>query len=86
MKVKPFPQRVWPLGRTLLFQAIQEKKFHSFIVRDGLTRGGVRLIDVGSAIRYLRRLSDNARSQEQPQHKPALARAVPPFFPRRQGG
>jgi hypothetical protein len=66
MRVKPFLERVWPLGRTQLFAALKLKKFHSFLIFDGLSEAGVRVIDTASALEYLRSLSEQARSQEKP--------------------
>jgi hypothetical protein len=56
---------LWPLGRTLLFLAMKERKFHNFLMLD-LTRKGVRVIDVQSALAYLKSLSDQAAADPSP--------------------
>jgi hypothetical protein len=56
---------LWPLGRTLLFQAMKERKFHNFLMMD-LTKQGVRVIDVQSALTYLKSLSDQAAADPEP--------------------
>jgi hypothetical protein len=60
MRVKPFLQFVWPMSRTSLFEAIKLKKFHTFLLKDGLATGGVRVIDTASALAYLKKLSEAA--------------------------
>src|SRR5215469_8176773 len=59
MRVKPF-LRFWPMSRTWLFEAIKRKRFKSFVVKDGITKQGLRIIDVKSALDYLQTLSDEA--------------------------
>lgn len=56
---------LWPLGRTLLFLAMKERKFHNFLMMD-LTKQGVRVIDVQSALNYLKNLSDQAAADPEP--------------------
>jgi hypothetical protein len=56
---------LWPLGRTLLFQAMRERKFHNFLMMD-LTKQGVRVIDVQSALSYIKTLSDQAAADPEP--------------------
>jgi hypothetical protein len=51
---------LWPIGRTALFAAMRLRKFHNFLMMDGLTKQGVRVIDVESALAYLKSLSDQA--------------------------
>lgn len=57
--------RLWPLGRTLLFLAMKERKFHNFLMMD-LTKKGIRVIDVQSALAYLKSLSDKAAADPEP--------------------
>ncbi len=57
---------LWPLGRTLLFVAMKERKFHNFLMVSGLTKQGVRVIDVQSALAYLKSLSDKAAADPNP--------------------
>lgn len=66
MQPEPFlASGLWPLGRTLLFQAMKERKFHNFLMMD-LTKQGVRVIDVQSALNYLKSLSDQAAADPSP--------------------
>jgi len=74
MRIKTFLEFLWPLSRTSLFAALRQKKFHSFILRDGLSSGGIRLIDTADAVSYLASLSEAAKEKT-----PALEhRKAPP--------
>jgi len=64
MTPKEFQKRLWPLGRTALFTALRLRKFHSFLLRDGLSSGGVRVIDTASALAYLAKLSEAAKTED----------------------
>ena len=55
--------KLWPSSRATLFIAMREQKFHSFLIVDGKTRAKSRIIDVQSALRYLRTLSEAAKGQ-----------------------
>jgi hypothetical protein len=67
MQPEPFlASGLWPLGRTLLFVAMRERRFHNFLMMDGLTKQGVRIIDTQSALNYLRALSDKAAADPEP--------------------
>jgi hypothetical protein len=65
MTPKEFQRRLWPLGRTALFTALRLRKFHSFLLRDGLSCGGVRVIDTASALAYLASLSEAAKKEDE---------------------
>jgi hypothetical protein len=64
MTPKEFQKCLWPLGRTALFTALRLRKFHSFLLRDGLSSGGVRVIDTASALAYLASHSEAAKKED----------------------
>ena len=64
MRIKAFLESLWPMSRTSLFEAIRLRKFHTFILKDGLATGGVRVIDTASALAYLKTLSEAAKKED----------------------